>query len=188
MRNSKILNEKVLIPAAVLAAAVGLIIWGLSPAIATVNQTMNSATSGYAQLPKITGSVDIGQTAKNFMDNNIKVSFVQAATIAANQVTNGTIVGGHLGVVQGYLVYSFIAVNAQSKTGFLTIVDAGNGKILYTSHGQQTGSFGIPMFGASGPSRFGGFGGFWHGQFGPWRGAGFDGALSQHQYPLGMIN
>ena len=187
MRNS-ILNEKVLIPAAVLAAAVGLIIWGLSPAIAAVNQTINSATSGYAQLPKITGSVDIGQTAKNFMNNNIKVSFVQAATIAAKQITNGTIVGGHLGVVQGYLVYTFFAMNGQSKTGFLTIVDAGNGKVLFTSQNQQMGSFGIPMFGPFGSSRLGGFGGFWHGALGPWRGDGFGGALSQHQYPLGMIN
>src|SRR5215467_12863514 len=136
MKNS-ILNEKVLIPAAVIAAAVGLIIWGLSPAIATVNQTINSATSSHAQLPKITGSVDIGQTAKNFMNNNIKVSFVQAATIAAKQITNGTIVGGHLGVVQGYLVYTFFAMNAQSKTGFLTIVDAGNGKVLFTSQNQK---------------------------------------------------
>jgi len=60
MKNSKVLNEKVLIPVAVVAVAVGLIIWGLSPAIATVNQTINSATSGYTQLPKITGSVDTG--------------------------------------------------------------------------------------------------------------------------------
>jgi hypothetical protein len=98
------------------------------------------------------------------------------------------VVGGHLGVVQGYLVYTFFTVNAQSNTGFLTVVDAGNGKVLYTSEGQQMGSFGIPMFGAFGPSRFPGFGGFWHGTFGPWRGDGFGGALVQHQYPLGMIN
>ena len=188
MRNSKILNEKVMIPAAIVAVAAGLIIWGLYPAIATVNQTINSATSGYGQLPKITGSVDVGQTAKNFMNNNIKVSFVQAATIAAKQITNGTMVGGHLGVVQGYLVYTFFAVNAQSKTGFLTVVDAGNGKVLYRSQGQQMGSFGMPMFGGFGPSRFPGFGGFWHGTIGPWRDDGFGGALAQHQYPPGMIN
>jgi hypothetical protein len=70
----------------------------------------------------------------------------------------------------------------------LTIVDAGNGKVLYTSHGQQMGPFGIPMFGEFGPSRLGVFGGFWNGPFGLWRGDGFDGAISQHQYPLGMIN
>jgi len=40
----------------------------------------------------------------------------------------------------------------------LTIIDAGNGKVLYTSEGQAMGSFGPPIFGP----------------FGPWTAHGFD--------------
>ena len=175
MINSRFLNRKVLVPAVVVAVAAALIFWGLPQAIAVeINQTINSAAP---QLPRFTGSVNVGQTLKNFMNNNVKVSFLEAASIAAKQITNGTIVGGHLGVVQGYLVYTFVATNAQSKTGFLTIVDAGNGHILYTSQ-SITSSLGPPMFGPFGLWRAAGFGGFWHGLVGPWIGDG----LSQHQY------
>jgi hypothetical protein len=184
MTNSKLVNKKVLIPAAIVAVAIVLIIWGVSTAIAVVNQTMNRSTSGYIQLPTITGSVNAGQTVKNFIKDNLKVSFVQASEIAAKQIANGTIVGGHLGVVQGYLVYTFFIVNGQDHTGNLIIVDAGNGKILYTSQSQTIGSFGPPMFGPFGLWRTTGFGGFWHGPFGPWM---VDG-LSQYQYPTLMMH
>ena len=83
MTNSKLVSKKVLIPAAIVAVAVGLTFYGLSPAIAAVNQTINSAAPGYAQLPKITGSVNVGQTVKSFMNDNLKVSFPQASEIAA---------------------------------------------------------------------------------------------------------
>ena len=96
MTNSKLVSKKVLIPAAIVAVAVGLTFYGLSPAIAAVNQTINSAAPGYAQLPKITGSVNVGQTVKSFMNDNLKVSFPQASEIAAKQNVNGTIVGGYL--------------------------------------------------------------------------------------------
>jgi hypothetical protein len=153
-------------------------IWGLSPAIAAVNQTINNAGPGFGQVPNITGSINTGQTVKNIIKDNLKVPFQQASEIAAKQIPNGTIIGGHLGIVQGYLVYTFFAVNSQDHTGHMIIVDAGNGKVLYTSHGQPLGSFALQMFGPFGVWRahgfgpFGGFGpgiGFWHGPFGPWQ-------------------
>ena len=49
MINSKYVNKKILIPVAIIAVAVGLAIWGL-PAIAVVNQTINSGAPGYTQL------------------------------------------------------------------------------------------------------------------------------------------
>lgn len=59
---------------------------------------------------------------------------VQAADIAARQSNNDTILlGGHLGVEQGYLVYKFFAINPTNHTGYKTIVDAGNGAVLYKS-------------------------------------------------------
>jgi uncharacterized membrane protein YkoI len=171
MINSKMLSKKVLIPTAIVAVAVGLTLYGLSPAIAAVNQTMNGVTPGYAQMPKITGSVSVEQAAKNLMKDNLKVSFPQASEIAAKQIVNGTIVGGHLGIVQGYLVYTFFVLNPQNQTGHLTIIDAGNGKVLYTSQGVSSDYFGrssaFGPFGTFGPWVGHGFGGgFWHGSFG----------------------
>jgi len=143
-------------------------------AVSAVQPTNTTMALGYrGQLPNITGSVNVGQTAKSFIKDNLKVSFSQAADIAGKQITNGTVVGGHLGVVQGYLVYKFFAVNPTTHTGYLTIVDAGNGKVLYTSQGQQMGgSSGTPeaMGGAFGGRTLhgglGGGGGFGHGPFG----------------------
>jgi uncharacterized membrane protein YkoI len=173
MINSKVVSKKVLIPAAIVAAAVGLILYGLSPSIAAVNQTMNGLTLGYAQMPKITGSISVEQIATNLMKDNLKVSFPQASEIAAKQIVNDTIVGGHLGVVQGYLVYTFFVLNPQNQTGHLTIVDAGDGKVLYTSQGVSKDSFGqspvFGRFGTVGPWVGRGIGGgFWHGSFGAW--------------------
>jgi len=109
---------------------------------------------------------------KNFIKDSLKVSFQQASGIAAKQIANGTIIGGHLGIVQGYLVYTFFAMNSQDHTGHMLIVDAGNGKVLYASQGQPIGSFGPPsMFGPFGAWRahgFGPFGGF-GGPFASWQ-------------------
>jgi hypothetical protein len=68
----------------------------VSPAIAAVNPTINSATPGYTQVPKITGSVYAGQPPKNFMKDNLKVSFPQDAEIFGKQIANSTIVTGYL--------------------------------------------------------------------------------------------
>ncbi len=77
--------------------------------------------------------MNVGQTAMNFLKDNLKVSFLQASEIAGKQVVNGTIVAGHLGVVRGYLVYVFFVVNTQDQTRHLIMVDAGNAKVLYAS-------------------------------------------------------
>jgi uncharacterized membrane protein YkoI len=163
---SKVVSKKALVTAAI--AVVTVILTGIFvayPAItaASAVQPINMTTMapGYmGQLPNITGSVNVGQTAKSFIKDNLKVSFSQAADIAGKQITNGTVVGGHLGVVQGYLVYKFFAVNPTTHIGYVTIVDAGNGKVLYTSQGQQMGgAFGPhPLHGLRGE-------GFWHRPF-----------------------
>jgi uncharacterized membrane protein YkoI len=176
---SKVVSKKVLVTAAIAVVAL-VILTGMFvayPAITAVSavQSTNTTTiaTGYrGQLPNITGSVNVGQTAKSFIKDNLKVSFSQAADIAGKQITNGTVVGGHLGVLQGYLVYKFFAVNPTTHIGYLTIVDAGNGKVLYTSQGQQMGGpfGGTPeaMGGAFGPHPLHGLRGegFVHGAFG----------------------
>ncbi len=144
--NSKIFNKNVLMSIVIAAVAVSLTIWWLPQAkAATINQTTNNAAPCYTQLLKITGSVHVEQTVENVIKDNLKVSFLQASEIAAKQITNSTIVGGHLEVVQGYLVYIFFVVNAQDHTGHLIIVYTGYPKFLYTSQGQPIGSFSLQL-------------------------------------------
>lgn len=159
------LNKKVIIVVAVLAVGVlSAVLVASSLAQATAQEQQQRMLMSFGEgMPQINGSVSLANEASNFINENVKVSFVAAAQTAQGQVTNGTVLGGHLGVVQGYLVYTFFVSDIGNQTGHLVIVDAGNGNVLYTSEGQSFGSFGLPMM-------FGPWGG--HGGFGEWHGPG----------------
>jgi uncharacterized membrane protein YkoI len=159
------LNKKVIIVVAVLAVGVlSAVLVASSLAQATAQEQQQRMLMSFGEgMPQINGSVSVANEASNFINENVKVSFVAAAQTAQGQVTNGTVLGGHLGVVQGYLVYAFFVSDIGNQTGHLVIVDAGNGNVLYTSEGQSFGSFGHPMM-------FGPWGG--HGGFGEWHGPG----------------
>ena len=158
-------SKKVLVPAA-LAVAVALVVLAVPPAIA--------ASSGHgtamSQMPKINGTVNAGQAMKDFINSNVKVTLSQASDTAAKQVSNGRAVEGHLGVVQGYLVYTVFVVDSSSQQGYKVIVDAGNGSVLYKSDATHFGQFGGPMFGHMGG---------WHG--GPGKAHGFGPMMWQKQ-------
>jgi hypothetical protein len=179
--HSKVVSKKMLVYAGIAVAVILTGILVVYPAIYSVSAVQSSTNttapvSGYGQLPKITGSINVVQTTKNIIRDNLKLSFSQAADIAGKQISNSTTVGGHLGIVQGYLVYTFFAVNPTNHTGYVTIVDAGNGKVLYTSQAQQTAaSFGTQgrMFGHEGIHGFGE--GFRHGPYGHPKAEGFHG-------------
>jgi uncharacterized membrane protein YkoI len=190
-KETKVTSKKVLLPAVIGAIVASVILVGIFieyPAISSVyavqpsNTTTTGTVSGSSQIPKIVGSINVVQTTKNVIKDNLKVSFSQAADIAGKQITNGTVIGGHLGVVQGYLVYTFFGVNPETHTAYHSIIDAGNGKVLYISPGQQMGGGGIfgrpgALGGAFGPlGPHGLAGGFGHGPFGfgfgPWRAPG----------------
>ena len=168
------LNKKVIIVVAVLAVGVlsaVLVASSLAQATAQEQQQRQRMMMSFGEgMPQINGSVSLANEASIFINENVKVSFVAAAQTAQGQVTNGTVIGGHLGVVQGYLVYTFFVSDIGNQTGHLVIVDAGNGNVLYTSEGQPFGSFGHPMmFGPSGGHGFG----EWHGSGKPhWFGGG----------------
>jgi len=170
------LSKKVIIVVAVLAVgALSAVLVASSLAQATAQQEqqqrMMMSWSGQG-LPQINGSVSLANEASNFINENVKVPFVAAAQTAQGQVTNGTVLGGHMGIAQGYLVYTFFVADAANQMGHLVVVDAGNGHVLYTSEGQSLGSFGNPMM-------FGAWGG--HGGFGEWHGLG-----NQHRFGGGM--
>jgi uncharacterized membrane protein YkoI len=159
------LNKKVIIVVAVLAVgALSAILVASSLAQATAQEQQQRMMMSFGEgVPQINGSVTVANETSNFINENVKVSFVAAAQTAQAQVANGTVVGGHLAVVQGYLVYTFFVADTDNQTGHLVIVDAGNGDVLYTSEGGPFGSFGHPMI-------FGRWGG--HGGFGEWHGLG----------------
>jgi uncharacterized membrane protein YkoI len=159
------LNKKVIIVVAVLAVgALSAVLVVSSLAQATAQEQQQRMMMSFGEgMPQINGSVSVVNETSNFIKENVKVSFVAAAQTAQEQVTNGTVVGGHLGVVHGYLVYTFFVADAANQTGRLVIVDAGNGGVLHTSEGRSFSSFGPPMM-------FGRWGG--HTGFGEWHGLG----------------
>jgi hypothetical protein len=87
------------------------------------------------------------------------------------------VLGGHIGVAQGYLVYTFFVVNPENQTRYKVIVDPGNGHVLYTSQSNALGTFGH-----GGPGMFGHDGAKWmrHG-FNGFGGPGDDRGVGPNQ-------
>lgn len=183
MRTSKtkITGKKVIIPTfLVVGVLLGSIIIA-SPLEYTLAQQQqqnnvanaNSSITEYGEFPQINGSVSVKDGIENFLSANAKTPFITGAQTAQKQIANGTILGGHMGVTQGYLTYTYFVANPTNDSAHKVIVDAGNGQVLYTSEGKRMGSWGQPMFGPFGHDKghgFGegsgnGFGGFLHGLF-----------------------
>jgi uncharacterized membrane protein YkoI len=93
-------------------------------------------------IPKINGSVNVVENIGEMVKQNAKVSFPAAAETAQKQIANATVVGGHLGVTQGYLTYTYLIVDTNNQNAYRVIIDSGNGNVLYKSEGQPIGSFG----------------------------------------------
>jgi len=181
--SKKLVRKKVLIPTIVvvgiLLSAAFIVTSPLENSWAQQQQQqwgMNRTTdaSQYGAMPKINGSVNVRDGIKNFFSENVKTPFIMAAQTAQDQIANGTVLGGHIGVTQGYLTYTYFVVNTINNTANKVIIDAGNGQVLYTSEGEQIGSWDQSMFESFGQGRGGheGFGGGSNGGFGPF-GHGF---------------
>ncbi len=194
--NSYKVKNKVILSVVIIAAVVITGVFLANPVISFVtaiqssNMTSNERGGIFnEQSPKINGSINVLEKAQAAIENDLKTSFVQAADIAARQSNNDTILlGGHLGVDQGYLVYKFFAVNPTNHTGYKTIVDAGNGAVLYKTEDIQMMNFfdklGDQDMGWHGMPEFSGEHEYGHGQeqehktfgFGHWKGPwGFHG-------------
>jgi len=143
-------NKKVVIPTIMGLGFLAIFLTVLSPVLAQVQST--------TQTPQITGSANIKQAMKDFIKENQKTSFSEASSIAQKEVTNGSVVGGHVGIVQGYLVYNFIVIDTENDKGYSVTVDAGNGTVLAKSDGTDISGYG-KMFGSFGHEQFG------HGSF-----------------------
>jgi hypothetical protein len=184
MKKSIFRDKKLLIPAILVTGLIAAYLVA-TPVLAVIGQKM----MGNSTMPKITGSVNVGDAIKNFTSDNQKVPFSAASATAEKQVINGKVLGGHIGIAQGYLVYTFFVVNPENQTGYKVIVDPGNGQVLYRSQGNALGTFGHGgpgMFGHGGPGMFGHDGAKWmrHGF------NGFDGSGPMDQAPIrrGTVN
>jgi uncharacterized membrane protein YkoI len=147
------------------AIAIALAIAGLVLSIAPreiLAQETNSTQPNpmRMQIPALNGSVNVQQQANQFIQDNVRVPFATALETAQAEVGNGTAISGHLGVVQGYLVYTFKLANFDAQTSRIVIVDAGNGAALYTSQDMPL------FFGGLGCSGGGGGAGRHHMGFG----------------------
>jgi uncharacterized membrane protein YkoI len=88
----------------------------------------------FVEMPEIQGSIDL----REILTSTVKTEFADAANAAASSVNGGTVLNGGLGVHQGYYVYNFQVMDDENKVHHV-IVDAGNGKVLYTSEGFDMG-------------------------------------------------
>jgi hypothetical protein len=168
---------------AVLGVLVGLT-FGLSPVIAQVNGTATLPTAEPANMTEksrqlnISGSIPIQSTVSQALRSEIQVSMVEAITTVQNTAgENSSVVAAYLSPLQGFLVYNIGVIDA-NNTLYKSIVDPGNGEILYTSEGRQLDSFQHLMPGPYGNGKeFGHERGFGHsggGQFGDWKRHGGD--------------
>lgn len=135
------LRRNVVLAALLAAGALAAVLTVSSVAQAT-GQEERQKMMWSEEMPQINGSVNVGNEMRSFINDNVKVSFVQAAETAQAQVADGKVIAGHLGVVQGFLVYSFFVANTANQTGYLNVIDAGNGEVLYSSEGMPLASFG----------------------------------------------
>ena len=161
--NREHMNRKLLV-AGILAGVLSITMARVLLMQSASAQTNNNSTAQISNrtFPQINGSVNIKQQTNKFLQDNVKIPFNTAASTAQSQVSGGVVVGGHLGVVQGYLVYVFNVINYEQNMSKMVIVDAGNGQVLHTSDAL--------------PLHIGGLGGF----------SGYPGRFGSHQGSFGM--
>ena len=157
MTNS-IKSKKILVPTITGIALLAVVLVAFSPISAIADSSTNP------KMPQISGSVNVEKTMKDFIKEHRTTTFAQAATTAERQVSNGVVVGGKIGIVQGYLVYTFCVMDTEKDTSYMIMIDAGNGTVLHKSDAismKDMGGFGHGSFGHGFGHEFGGhsFGG-----------------------------
>lgn len=138
--SSKITNGKTL--AIVLSVAMIAAFSTMGSVMAGSNETSSpdEPADFIAKMPQIQGSIDVDK----LLSSSVKTTFADAASTASFAVNDGMVISGNLQVYQGYYVYSFDIKDGDNKM-YQVIIDAGNGKVLYTSEGFDHRAFGIGM-------------------------------------------
>jgi len=92
-----------------------------------------SAEYGQFTIPEISGTIQITEESKDYSDKS-PIALSVAMAVSENSVENGKAIWGKLDVVQGFLVYK-IGVLVDNDIFYQSVVDAGNGALLYVSDG-----------------------------------------------------
>lgn len=101
----------------------------MQQAASAQNQNSTSNT-GAVPLKNLTGSVQVFPKLSQIIQSKANVTLSAAATSAEKAVgPNSHVISAHLGVVNGFLVYTAHVVDANNNI-HRVIVDAGNGKVL----------------------------------------------------------
>jgi uncharacterized membrane protein YkoI len=131
-----ITKNKNLLMIAVLAVSAsittGILVSTYMQQAASAQNQSSTSNTGAAPLKNLTGSVQVFPRLSQTIQSKANVSLSAAATSAEKSVgPNSHVISAHLGVVNGYLVYTTHVVDASNNI-HRVIVDAGNGKVLST--------------------------------------------------------
>jgi hypothetical protein len=108
--SKRLVRKKVLIPASI---GVGILLVSAALIAATpvensiaqqqleTNETMSTNISQFDAVHKINGSVNVRYGIESLFAENARAPFVTEAQTAQDQIVNGTVLGGRLGVTQG---------------------------------------------------------------------------------------
>lgn len=96
----------------------------------TNNNNTNSMTTAMQQL---NGSINVKQATKDFLNQHLNATLVDATDIAEEQVTNGTVVAGSLDTVQDSLVYNITVADLKNELAYKVYVDPSTGRVLAKS-------------------------------------------------------
>ena len=120
----------VTIIAIVTSITAGILVSTYMQQAASAQNQNSSSNAGAVTLNNLTGSVQAFPRLSQIIQSKANVSLSQAATTAEKAVgANSLVISAHLGVVNGFLVYTAHVVDANNNI-HRVIVDAGNGKIL----------------------------------------------------------
>src|SRR5689334_995149 len=103
-------------------------------------QTMPNPESA-AQKP---GSINLAQGARDFLNNNLNATLIDAMTAAVASIPYSISVEGHFSVVRGILVYNVTAVRIEDNIGYNVLVDPANSKVLSITSAPQISKLGLP--------------------------------------------
>ena len=137
--NSTDLIYPLLLAGLAIASAIVATLPVLAPAYA---QPMPNSTIPGAQITA--GTVNVTQTAKDFLNNSLNVTLTDAASAAEAKIQNGTTVSGHLDVAQGILVYNLTVVNTDANAAYNVFIDPMTGRALSNSSAFPISSLALP--------------------------------------------
>ncbi len=82
---------------------------------------------------QLNGTINVKQAAKDFLNEHLNATLVDATDLAEEQITNGTVVAGSLDAVQDSLVYKITVADLNSELAYKVYVDPSTGRVLATS-------------------------------------------------------